>query len=304
MSAAADPFIATLRRRRQHRVVEGAPMLALGAAVVALFAWATSLDILRNAALLAALLPLVPLTLGLFWRARRAAEFNRPLLRGAAAMLGALGLVWVSFTLPGLGLGFDRRITELPAARVRAADIDMRRHPEQETILALLEAARAAPSLATLRPLVPLMRQQHQFITDAEGSSLPVSVAARTVLMANRSLLLRSLHEEVLAMAALLPLDGPVPPLVEVDVAGRMRAALGLLLELQVEQRMQRRFELPSVGLVLDTVVPDETHGAREVRHEVGLTYPFAGFSARADAPIDYATVRAVLEMIREDLGY
>lgn len=303
MTLATDPFIDTVRHRRRRRVVDSAQTLALGAAVIAAFAWATSLDILRNAALLAGLLPLGPLALGLVWRGGQA-DFDRPLLRGAAATLGALGLVWVCFALTGLGLGFERRITELPAARVRVADIDARRHPEQATILALLDAARAAPSLATLRPLVPLMRQQHQFITDAEGQSQPVSVAARTVMMAKRSLLLRSLDEEVLAMAALLPLDGPAPPLVEVDVAGRMRAALGLLLELQVEQRMQGRFELPSVGLVLDTVVPDETHGAREVRHEVGLTYPFAEFAAREDALIDYATVRAVLDMIREDLRY
>lgn len=303
MNAAADPFVRTYGDRRRRRFVELAETLALGTAVVALFAWVTSLDILRHAALVAVLAPLVPLTCGLVWRAGQP-DLDQPLARGALATAAAGALVWLAFSLPGLGLGSERRITELPPARVRTADIEARGHPEQATILALLEAARSDPRLATLRPLVPLLRAEHQFVTDTEGNSRRVSVAVRQVLLANPTLLQRSLHEEVLAMAGLLPLDGPVPPLVEVDVAGRLRTALGLLLELHVEHRMQRRFELPTVGVVLDTVVPDETHGAREVRHEVGLTYPFGDLVARQDAPLDYATIRAVLAMVQEDLGY
>lgn len=34
------------------------------------------------------------------------------------------------------------------------------------------------------------------------------------------------------------------------------------------------------------------------------LTYPFGDFGARADVPLDYANIRAVLNMIRSDLGY
>lgn len=299
----SDPFLETFQRQRLRHFVESAEALALGSAVIALFAWATSLDILRNTALIAVLLPGLPLAVGLLRRGAKT-DLDRGLIRGAVMTLVAMMLVWQAFALEGLGLGFERRITELPAERVRIADIDARRHPEEATILELLEAARSAPDLSTLRPLVPLMRQNHQFITDDRGRSRTVDVFAREVLMANRVLLLQSLHEEVLAMAALLPLDTPVPPTVEVDVAGRLRAALGLLLEQHVEQRMQRRFELPTVGVVLDAVIPDPTHGAREIRHEIGLTYPFAEFGARADARMDYATIRAVLHMIRSDLGY
>ncbi len=303
MSAATDPFLKTYGDRRRRRFVELAETLALGAAVVALFAWATSLDILRHAALVAVLTPLAPLGCGLVWRAGQC-DLDRPLARGALATTAAGVLVALAFSLPGLGLGFERRITELPPARMRTADIEARSHSEQATILTLLEAARRDPRLATLRPLVPLMRAEHLFVTDAEGNSRRVSVAVREVLLANPALLQRSLHEEVLTMAGLLPLDGPVPPLVEVDAAGRLRTALGLLLELHVEQRMQRRFELPSVGVVLDTVVSDEAHGAREVRYEVGLTYPFGEVTARQDAPLDYATIRALLAMVQADLGY
>jgi hypothetical protein len=303
VSAAADPFVEALARRRRRRFVELGETLAIGAAVVALFAWVTSLDILRNAALIAAVLPVVPLGVGLL-ALRDRGDLGQALARGAAATAGAGLLVWLAFALDGLGIGSERRITELPAARVRVADIDARRHPGQETVLALLAEARTRPGPDTLRPLVPLLREEHLLLTDGEGRTRSAATAAREVLMANPSLLLRSLHDEVAAMAGILPHDGPVPPVVEIDVAGRLRTALGLLLELHVEHRMQRRFELPSVGVVLRTVVPDPEHGGREVRHEIGLTYPFAGIAARENATLDHATVMAVLDMVRADLGY
>jgi len=304
MSPETDPFTITFTRRRRRRFVELAETFALSATVVALFAWATSLDILRHTALAAVLLPLPLLLLGLIWRVPQG-DLDAALVRGTLATALAGIFVWLAFGLEGLGLGYERRITELPQAQVRtAAEIDARRHPEQETILEMLDTARADPGIATLRPLVPLLHLQEQYITDAEGRSRSVAEAVRGVLMADRDLLLRSLHEEALGMGALMPVDDLVPPVVEVDVAGRLRSALGLLLELHVEHRMQNRFELPRVGVVLDTVVPHPEHGARELRHEVGLTFPFDGFASGDDAPLDYATLRAVLDMVREDLNY
>jgi hypothetical protein len=42
----------------------------------------------------------------------------------------------------------------------------------------------------------------------------------------------------------------------------------------------------------------------RMVRHEVGITYPFAGIPAYSDAELDFVTVSNLLEMVRKDLGY
>jgi hypothetical protein len=298
-----NDFISILHQRRRRRFVELAETCAIATAVLCVLAWVTSLDILRNSALLAWFLCLIPLGFGVFRRSSQP-DLGRVLLRGACFTVASALLVGLAFSTQGLGLGNERRITELPAARVRVADIDARRHPEQDTIIKLLAKARSAPSIVTLRPLVPLLRQQHQYITTESGNSLQVSVAVREVLMANRSLLLRSLHDEIMTMAGLLPLDGPVPFLVEVDVADRLRSALSLLLELHVEHRMQERFELPTVAMMLDTVITDIEHGAREVRYEVGLTYPFADLTARQDARLDFATVTALLDMVRNDLSY
>jgi hypothetical protein len=303
VSTTIDGFISTLNRRRRRRFVELAETGAITAAVLCVLAWVTSLDILRNTALLTWFSCLIPLCFGLF-RRNSQPDLDRALRRGAGFTVASALLVGLAFSTQGLGLGVERRITELPAARVRVADIDARRHPEQETIIELLATARSAPSIVTLRPLVPLMRRQHQYITTASGNSIQVSVAVREVLMANPSLLLRSLHDEIMNMAGLLPLDGPVPSLVEVDVADRLRSALGLLLELHVEHRMQHKFELPTVAMMLDTVITDTEHGAREVRYEIGLTYPFAGLAARQDARLDFATVTALLDMVRDDLSY
>lgn len=304
MSLAIDPFTVSFKRRRRRRFLELAETFAVSAIVLALFAWGTSLDILRHTALIAVLLPLPLLALGLIWRVRQI-DLDPALIRGTIATGLAAVFVWLAFTLQGLGLGHERRITELTQAQVRtAAEIDARRHPEQETILAMLDAARAAPGIATLRPLVPLLHLQRQYITDSQGRSRSVAEAVRPVLMSDRDLLLRSLHEEALTMASLMPVDDLVPPFVEVDVGGRLRTALGLLLELHVEHRMRHRFELPRVGVVLNTVVPHPEHGARELRHEVGLTFPFGDHSSGEDVPLDYATLRTLLDMVREDLGY
>jgi hypothetical protein len=303
VNTAQDAFIGAFIHSRHRRFVELAETAAIGSAVLSVLAWVTSLDILRYTALFAWFSCLVPLSCGLFWRSNQP-DLRRVLLRGSALSIASALILGLTFTLQGLGLGFERHITELPAARVRVADIDARRHPEQNTILTLLAEARSAPSLATLRPMIPLMRLNHQFVTDEKGDSIPVSVAVREVLMVNPGLLQRSLHDEIVTMAGLLPLDGPVPPQVEVDVADRLRSALGLLLELHVEHRMQRRFELPTVGMVLDTVVADDQHGAREVRYEVGLTYSFADFAARQDVNLNYAAIMALLDMVRGDLSY
>jgi hypothetical protein len=303
MTQAGDPFSRSFAQRRRRRFVELAETLSIGTSVVAVFAWLTSLDILRQTAVIGLVLAVACIGLGLIWRVAQR-DLGATLARSAGATAAATALVWLGFSLPGLGLGFERRITELPAAQVRMADIEARQHPRQETILALLAAAREAPSMATLRPLVPFLHNQHLFLTDAEGRSRPVSVAVREALLANPKLLKRSLHEEAVSMAALLPLDGPVPPQVEVDVASRLRNALGLLLELHVEHRMQRRFDLPTVSVVLDTVVPHPEHGGRELRHEIGLTYPFADFAARQDAVVNYASLRALLAMVEADLDY
>ena len=64
--------------------MELAETFALSATVVALFAWATSLDILRHTALAAVLLPLPLLVLGLIWRVPQG-DLDAALVRGTLA---------------------------------------------------------------------------------------------------------------------------------------------------------------------------------------------------------------------------
>lgn len=299
----ASEFRDIYRQRQRRRVLGTVQDLALGAAVISLFAWVTSLDILRHAALIAVSLPLIPLFLGLRWR-RSHPAFRAPLLRGATAMAIAGLAVGLAWTHPGLGLGYERKLSELPPPRVRQAEIEARRHPSQDTILRIVEQAREQPEIATLRPLIPFLQDNHLLLTTTDGRTRPANSVVREILLANPALFYRSLHEDALNMASLLPLEGPVPPAVEVDVAGRLRESLGLLIELHTERRMQGRFEVPSVGVTLPVVSEDPEHGARVVRHEVGITYPFAEIPARGNAELDFATVSALLDMVREDLGY
>lgn len=300
---AAAEFHAACRERQRGRVVEAAERLAIAAAVIALFAWITSLDILRNTALIALCLPFLPLAAGLVWVGARPG-LRRALARGAAAMVAAGVATGFAWTHQGLGLGYERKLGELPPMRVRQADIEARRHPSQEVILEAIERARDNPTSTTLRPLIPFLHDNHLLLTTPDDRTRPAASVVREVLLANPWLFHRGLHAEALSMASLLPLEGPVPPVVEVDVAARLRESLGLLIELHSERRMQGRFDVPTVGLMLPTVVDDPERGPRIVRHEVGLTYPFGGIPAGSDVELDFETASALLDALREGLGY
>ncbi|TVR39645.1 MAG: hypothetical protein EA402_14385 [Planctomycetota bacterium] len=272
-------------------------------AVLALMALVTSVDLLRTSALLSLLVPgALIIRSALWWRHQPA--LGKPLLYGLIACGAAGILVLISHTVYGFGLGYERKLSELPQPRVRLVEAEARRDPSAETILALVKAAREQPSAATFRPLLPFMHSSHTTVIMPDGSERRSNTVVREVLQANSRAFQRSLHAEALAMAALLPVEGPAPAEIIVDAPERLRLALGALLEAHSEQRMSRRFDLPSVGIVLPVIHIDAEQGARELRHQVGMTFPFGSVAARDDVEVSYPLVTELLEMIRAELGY
>lgn len=293
-----DAFDRRYREARQLHLAGAAVACAGACAVIAAFALVTSLPPLRWLALASGVLPLPWLALAAVW-ARRSPEFARRLRHGLAATAGAWLLIGIAVGVDGLRLGYETPPENLPQAETAPATPAASRDKEQDAIMAAIERARAEPSPATYRALVPYLDKVSTNLFLDDGSARNTSSLVREILWSDEALLFRTLDEEVRAMVALLPADEVVPEEVTVRVAERLEFALKTLITAHSERVIAKSFDVPSVGIMID-VETDEGVSTREI----GITYPHAGVTSGSEVAVNAATVEALLDELRGDLGY
>ncbi len=314
-----DPFEQAYLQM-QRRYWSGLGMVAAAAvALVACFAWITSLPILQDGALLAAVLPIPFLFAGMLWY-RQDALVPRRLMQSLICTMLAWILVGLAAFSEGLSLGYERELHELEPVAYSVAGVDDA-DPEQAAIWAAIERAKSNPTPISFRVLVPYLDRVQTDLVMPDGSLRNTAAVVREVLWSDKQLLFRAMDAEARAMAALLPADAVIPRQVTIPVAKRLEFALKTLITAHSEQKIQTSFDVPSVGINIkveaepagteaDTAA-DVSTGAAVVdaaasvsNREIGITYPYAKAMPGDVVFVNAATVDDLLVTVRADLGY
>lgn len=276
---------------------------ACAAALTAVFAFATSLPGLRTLSMVICLIPLPFLIAGLLWMPQQA-NLKKAVAISGLAILASWGLTALSWASDGLYLGHQRALIDLEQPEISAAAIEASRDSEETAILNAIDRARNNPNSATFRALVPYLDNTKTNVVMPDGSLRNTSSVIREVLWADRQLLFRSLHEEALAMASLLPASDIVPDQIEINVAERLEYALKTLITAHSEEIMATAFDVPTVGMNIRVGSADDQGNPQVSNREMGITYPFAGTTVGDTVFANAGSINALLEKIQADLKY
>ena len=110
-------------------------------------------------------------------------------------------------------------------------------------------AGKRTQSEATFMALIPYLDKVQTNVILPDGEVRQAGSLVRSVLWSDQQLLFRTLHQEAITMASLLPADAVAPQQVEVNVAKRLEFALKNLIAFHSEKVMAESFDTPTVGV-------------------------------------------------------